>query len=116
MGFTGSVQTFNISAGRAGLRDRDGDTKEPELPQRHVGVTSCHVYEFDLLRSSGNAILRMYTSLNFAGREWRESIFIDVAIVIGAHRSQHDGNDSGRSGEVPAKICKGTRKLLSSRA
>ena len=53
IGFAGSVQTFNISTVSVGFRDRDGDRKVPELPHRHDGVTSCHVYECDLQRSSG---------------------------------------------------------------
>ena len=67
-----NFQHFYSSWLISGSRWRQG---KPELAQRHGGVTSCHVYEFDLPRRSGNAVLWMYISLRFAGQKWRESAF-----------------------------------------
>jgi hypothetical protein len=72
MGFAGSVQTFNISTGSVGFRDRDRNRKEPESPPRHDGVSYFHVYEFDLQRSSEHALLALYMSLKIAMRDsWK---------------------------------------------
>ena len=70
-----SVQTFDISTRSGGFRDRAGDREEPELPQRHDGIPDAPVYEFDLQRSSADALGEMYMRLNFAVQKWWESAF-----------------------------------------
>jgi hypothetical protein len=57
------------------LWDRDRDRNEPELPPRHDDASDFHVYEFDLQRSSGRALLGMYMSLKFAVRGWGKAPF-----------------------------------------
>src|ERR1017187_2907198 len=43
-----------------------------ECSSSALPITSCHVYEFDLQCSAGDAPLALYMSLEFTIRKWRK--------------------------------------------
>ncbi len=71
-GLRGALQipTFLLVVADFEIKMATGEIEEGSSSA--LPITSCHVYEFDLLRSAGDAPLALYMSLEFTIRKWRK--------------------------------------------